>query len=342
MVPRKPSLPQLARLRLLALGPHRMRRAHSRPDELIHGWMHRAAEGDAWHGQSLVEFALVLPMLLVLFLGIADFGRVFATGITLEASARNAAEIVAEQYRRDPPDGIYADQTLPAPAPGDSAYYQVLHDLAARTVCREARTLPNSTYDAATQTCPFSTSQNEQLPLVMVCIHDEADPLCGQPAFGAAVPAAGSPDPCGLADPPSNAMEGYDAGTEQSRYVEVRVCYRFSMLLHVPFLPLDDVWLKKQRVFTVAYFPPPPTPTPPPEASPPPDESLPPDETPTPTPAASETPTPTPSGSETPTPSPAETPAPTPEPTPVETTSPTQTPTQTAAPTTPASQEEPR
>src|SRR5690606_20209344 len=36
-------------------------------------------------GQSLVEFALVLPMLLVLLLGIADFGRVFAAGILLEA-----------------------------------------------------------------------------------------------------------------------------------------------------------------------------------------------------------------------------------------------------------------
>ena len=44
-------------------------------------------------GQSLVEFALVLPMLLVLLLGVADFGRVFAAGITIEAAARNAAEV---------------------------------------------------------------------------------------------------------------------------------------------------------------------------------------------------------------------------------------------------------
>ena len=45
-------------------------------------------------GQSVVEFALVLPMLLVLLLGVADFGRVFAAGITVEAAARNAAEVV--------------------------------------------------------------------------------------------------------------------------------------------------------------------------------------------------------------------------------------------------------
>ncbi len=46
-------------------------------------------------GQSLVEFALVLPLLLILLLGVADFGRVFAAGITLEAAARNASEVVA-------------------------------------------------------------------------------------------------------------------------------------------------------------------------------------------------------------------------------------------------------
>ncbi len=51
----------------------------------------------------MVEFALILPLLLVLFLGIADFGRVFHAGIVAEAAARNAAEIVAEEYRRNPP-----------------------------------------------------------------------------------------------------------------------------------------------------------------------------------------------------------------------------------------------
>ena len=54
-------------------------------------------------GQSFVEFALVLPLLLVLLLGIADFARVFQAGIVLEASSRNAAEVadreVAERAR---------------------------------------------------------------------------------------------------------------------------------------------------------------------------------------------------------------------------------------------------
>ncbi|HET9879705.1 MAG TPA: TadE/TadG family type IV pilus assembly protein, partial [Candidatus Limnocylindria bacterium] len=37
--------------------------------------MTRGTDGSTPRGQSLVEFALVLPMLLVLLLGIADFGR---------------------------------------------------------------------------------------------------------------------------------------------------------------------------------------------------------------------------------------------------------------------------
>jgi hypothetical protein len=258
-------------------------------------------------------------LLLVLFLGIADFGRVFAAGITLEAAARNAAEVVAEEYRRNPPDGVYADQTLPAPSPGDPAFYAPLHELAARTACREAGGLANATFDPGTERCDIDPGTGEAMPVILVCVHDNADPLCEQPAFGVTIP---DPQCSALIDPPENTMDGV---TERSRYVEVRICYRFSVLITVAFLPLDDVWLQKARVFTVAYFPP-PTPTPPPPPDPPPPEELP---TPTPTPTPEETPTPTPTPEETPTPTPTPEETPTPTPTPEET--PTPTPEETPA-----------
>ena len=92
-------------------------------------------------GQSLVEFALVLPMLLVLLLGIADFGRVFQAGIVTETAARNGAETAAlERLRNKPP-------TTPS---GLDAYYDNLHVVAASAACREARVLANTTFDAAT------------------------------------------------------------------------------------------------------------------------------------------------------------------------------------------------
>lgn len=42
-------------------------------------------------GQSMVEFALVLPLVLFLALGIADFGRAFFTLATLSNAAREGA-----------------------------------------------------------------------------------------------------------------------------------------------------------------------------------------------------------------------------------------------------------
>jgi hypothetical protein len=253
--------------------------------------------GRARRGQSLVEFALILPLLMVLFLGIADFGRAFSAGITIEAAARNAAEIVAEEYRRNPP----APLNEPAP-PGDSAYYGPLHDLGASTVCSEMRSLANTTYDAGTRRCQVADGDPDTpdwMPVILVCIHDAQDPLCSTAAYGASIP---NPECSQLLSPISPALEG---GTEDSRYVEVRVCYLFTMAADVPLLSLGEFWLQRDRSFTVADYPV-PTPTIPPQPSAPPPTSLP-----TPSPTAEPTPTPeaTPSDTAQPTPTPAPTPA---------------------------------
>jgi hypothetical protein len=43
-------------------------------------------------GQSLVEFALILPVLMLLFLGAIDFGRVMQARVTAESSAKAGAQ----------------------------------------------------------------------------------------------------------------------------------------------------------------------------------------------------------------------------------------------------------
>lgn len=45
------------------------------------------------HGQSLVEFALVLPVLLLVFMGILDFGRAVFASNTLSNAARGGARV---------------------------------------------------------------------------------------------------------------------------------------------------------------------------------------------------------------------------------------------------------
>ena len=46
-------------------------------------------------GQALVEFALIIPMLLLLVFGVIEFGRIFGAGLTVNNSAREGARLGA-------------------------------------------------------------------------------------------------------------------------------------------------------------------------------------------------------------------------------------------------------
>src|SRR5689334_10681817 len=45
----------------------------------------------ARRGQTMVEFALTLPILLLLIFGIVEFGRIFQAWVTIQNAARTAA-----------------------------------------------------------------------------------------------------------------------------------------------------------------------------------------------------------------------------------------------------------
>jgi len=195
-------------------------------------------DGPSQRGQSVVEFALVLPMLLVLLLGLADFGRVFAAGITMEAAARNAAEAAAQEYlqlRRDS-------------APASSADFDRITTVALERVCAEADPLPNQA----------ASGLNCSMPAAGICIHDTALELtnygtrCGAGASGAPADCTTLHDPW----PPTEPTTG------QLPWVEVRACYRFTTIIdltnvQLPFgwgLSLGEIWLQKDRTFTVADY----------------------------------------------------------------------------------------
>lgn len=85
-------------------------------------WRHRR------RGQSLTEFALILPVLLA-FLGLSiDFARVFQAWMTLEAATRDAAEAAAT-------NATTSSEAL---------------TVARKTVCLQARSLPGFTPGSGT------------------------------------------------------------------------------------------------------------------------------------------------------------------------------------------------
>ena len=48
-------------------------------------------------GQALVEFAMLVPLMLLLAVALGDFGRLFTAGMGVESAAREAADYGAMQ-----------------------------------------------------------------------------------------------------------------------------------------------------------------------------------------------------------------------------------------------------
>jgi hypothetical protein len=182
----------------------------------------------------MVEFVLVTPILIMLVVIVADFGRIFAASLSIEAATRDAAEIGANEYLANPPGPL--DQ--PAPA-GTSAYYAALHQRIAQVVCAETADLANAAFDPGTRSCPG-------MPLIQACVHDGQDTECAGESQGAVIPVG-----CDSMSPsPTNTHDGANA----PRWVEVRVCYRFTPILQAPILSFGEFWLQRTRTFTIPCY----------------------------------------------------------------------------------------
>jgi len=185
----------------------------------------------------MVEFALVFPLLVVLLLGIADFGRVFAAAITEEAAVRDSAEAAAQEWQQ-------LCQKYGPPCPTgllNPADYASLHALALQVACHETESMPGRVLDG---------SGNCVMPVIAVCVHDDHDPGGGDPQCGAEAPPAGGP--CYAMDDPWSPARAGPAGGRP--YVEVRMCYRFDPLIDVALAGFGSVWLQKSNDFAVSNY----------------------------------------------------------------------------------------
>ena len=59
-------------------------------------WQHSTTKSH--HAQSIVEFALVVPLLLVMLLGMFDLGRAFVFGVAVQNGTREAARLGSRNY----------------------------------------------------------------------------------------------------------------------------------------------------------------------------------------------------------------------------------------------------
>jgi hypothetical protein len=191
-----------------------------------------------------VEFGLILPLLLVFLLGVADFGRVFADGIALEAAVRNTAEATAQEYLQV--CSKYAGDCSLLVQPD----YDYLHDLALEVGCRETERLTNQDKTGITGDC-----SKPSIPFwIAVCIHDDSIPgdstRCGRDE----PPVSNVPGGCDAINDPTSWSSVQDGPVDGRPYVEVRACYFFDTLM-----PLTETWwgsvtLQRENNFAVTNY----------------------------------------------------------------------------------------
>jgi Flp pilus assembly protein TadG len=76
-------------------------------------------------GAVMVEFAIILPVLLLILLGIIEFGRAYNAQVSIQAAAREGARELAlrhsstavENATRDGAPSVTIDSIAPAPCP---------------------------------------------------------------------------------------------------------------------------------------------------------------------------------------------------------------------------------
>lgn len=90
-------------------------------------WFHRLRERP---GQTLVEFALILPLLVMMILGVIEFGRLFFAFSTLQNAARYAADVASkapphlgDPVPGDPQGRVYAEDSPNCGQPNEEPCY---------------------------------------------------------------------------------------------------------------------------------------------------------------------------------------------------------------------------
>ena len=144
-------------------------------------------------GQSVTEFAIIVPVMMLILLGIADFGRLFASAVAVEAASREAADF-----------GAF-----------DASYWTTTN--VATTVAEMQRRA--CTAAAGSHLEGYATTD------------PGTNATCSNPVFACALERNGASADCAGSNGVTNGVNCWDPATEPPCTVHVRMTYEFNTLL---------------------------------------------------------------------------------------------------------------
>lgn len=163
----------------------------------------RSRQRHGSRGQALVEFALVIPLLLVVVLAVGDFGRIYTSLVAVESAAREAADAGAFN-----PDYWNTDKSASNPSQTVVKMQQV--------VCSSASSSHLEGYAEPAGTLNHATCTNPSM-LCTLERQGQSPADCSSYAVGAG----------GCGDP----------ATEPPCVVHVQLSYQFNTLIPALLLP---------------------------------------------------------------------------------------------------------
>lgn len=179
----------------------------------------RAAARPPHHesGQSVVEFAVIVPVLLLLVVAIADFGRLYTSAVAIESAAREAADF-----------GAFTGTNW------------------------TAVNVPTTVADMEHRACTAAAGSH----LEGYATSDPDNRTCTNPSFTCTLERGGSAVPCSSSGGMVAGIDCSDPATEPPCTVHVRLDYDFRAILGLAPLP-DVISLGRDSRFRVSNLTPP-------------------------------------------------------------------------------------
>jgi len=146
-------------------------------------------------GQSVTEFAIIVPVMLLILLGIADFGRLFTSAVAVEAAGREAADYGAFDA------SFWTDTNVPTTV--------------AEMERRACTAAAGSHLEGYTTTDQVNNT------------------TCTNPVFSCTLERNGASTDCGGSHGFTNGVDCSDPATEPPCTVHVHMTYEFNTLLSV-------------------------------------------------------------------------------------------------------------